>query len=460
MNLHITVNMFHRTPAGNPAEYNFHRGIILDPNGYIAWYQDINPVSAAALNNFHYHAERQEFLETVIYGAGQMSFATLDTLFQFTDSVATVGILPDSHESHKTTSGEHFVITKSDSIFDLSGYTIMGNPGNASTSVRCNGIQGFDSNGNLMFDWNGCDHVHPSEAYGFNYNVNQFDYYHMNSVDVTEDGNLISSGRHINAVVKIDQTTGDVIWRLGGANSDFTFIGDQGFSGQHDARDLGNGLISIFDNGNLANPKRSRGIIYQLDTVNWTATLVSSFDPGVYGRAMGSHRKIGDYGVVGYGNIYRPNPNIQVYDTNFDVAAEYYFTDSVQSYRALPFHLDFSLPRPTIYCFDSLGQTYIKADAVYNSYEWSTGETTQAIIPTLGETYQVYVPLGIGRVGSYPLTYDGNCFLDLEDLTTDKPTIIKTVDLLGREVHTRTVGSLYIDQFSNGKSQLYYHTGD
>ena len=351
---HISVNLFHRTPGTGAAAYDYHRGVIFDPDGYVAWYQLNNPANAVALNNLHYNAERKEFLETVINGSSQMYFKTLDTLLQFIDTLETVGVLPDSHESHKSANGDHFVITKLDSIFDLTGYTILGNTGTPNTTVRCNGIQGFDTNGNLIFDWNGCDYVHPSEAYGFNYNPNQFDYYHMNSIDVAEDGNLIASGRHINAVVKIDIVTGDVIWRLGGMNSDFTFIGDQGFSGQHDARDLGNGLISIFDNGNLSNPKKSRGVIYELDTVNWTATLVSNFDPGVYGRAMGSHRKIGNYGVVGYGSVYRPEPNIAVHDQNMDLAAAYYFTDSVQSYRAVPFHLDFILPRPSIFCFDSL----------------------------------------------------------------------------------------------------------
>ncbi len=459
IDFYICVNSFHREPASQPAEYDLHRGIILDPDGYIAWYQE-SPSGIAAMNNLHYIPELKRFGETLIYGGNQIQYVMLDTLLQFVDSIAPIGNNPDSHEYCTMPNGNQYIITQRDSIFDLSPYTINGSPGNANTTVRCNGIQVFDSNNNLIYDWNSCDHVHPSEAYGFNYNVNDFDYFHMNSVHETEDGNMIASGRHINAVVKIDRSSGDVIWRLGGANSDFMFIGDQGFSAQHDARDIGNNRISIYDNGNLANPQKTRGVVYELDTVNWTATLVEEFDPNVYSRSMGGHRQIGDYGVMGYGNIMRPYPSIHIYDSNFDVAATYYFSDSVQSYRANPFYLDFTLPRPTIYCFDSLGQTYIKAENAYSSYEWSTGETTQAILPILGETYQVYVPYGVGRIGSFPLTYDGNCYLSVSELEHNEPTVIRTVDLLGRTVNARKTGSLYIDQLSNGQTRLYYYTGN
>ena len=462
IDFHIAVNMFHRAPAGSPTEYDYHRGIILDPDGYIAWYQDKNPSNAFALNNFHYQTELKQFQETILGAGGGTPFRTLDTTFQFIDAIGAQNVQPDSHEFIKTSNGDQFIITRNDSIFDLSSYTIYGVPGNANTTVRCKGIQGFDVNGNLIFEWNSCNHVHPSESYGFNYNQNDFNYFHMNSVDVDENGDLIVSGRHSNLILKIDRATSQVVWQLGGINSDFTFVSDSGFSGQHDARSIGNGQYTLFDNGNLILPQKSRAITYQLDTNNWTATLVSAYDPApsVFGSSMGNYRQIGNYGVVGYGSVFRPDPNIAVHDQNMDLAAAYYFTDSVQSYRAVPFHLDFILPRPSVFCFDSLGQTYIKAEGSYSSFEWSTGETTEAILPILGETYQVYVPYGVGRLGSIPLTYDGNCHLSVSELDLSKPSVVKTIDLLGREVTGKKIGGLYINVYTDGSSQLHYFTGE
>ena len=461
IDFHLSVNFFHR--AQQVGAYDYHRGVIFDPQGYIAWYQTETPANAVANNCLYYDESNGVFLQNIMYSGQNMHFVKLDTLLQITDTVTAMnGMNPDSHENELTSTGNQFIITQVDSVFDLSGYIFDGNVGVPNTNVICNGIQGFDNNGSLIFNWNSCDYVHPSEAYGFNYNVNNFDYFHMNAVEIDDDGNILCSGRHINTIVKIDRATGQVLWRLGGINSDFTFVNDIGFSGQHDIRSYGNSTYSLFDNGNLSMPKKSRGLTYQLDTANWTATLTEAFDPtpSIYGRAMGSHRKIDNYGVVSYGNIYRPEPSVVVYDNNLDFAAEYYFTDSVQTYRTMPFHLDFSLPRPDIYCFDSLGQTYIKAENTYGSYEWSTGETSQAIIPTLGETYQVYIPYGIGRLGSIPFTYDGDCYLEITEPIAEQTTVVKTVDLLGREVLSKKVGNLYIDQLLNGKTRLYYFTGN
>ena len=43
-----------------------------------------------------------------------------------------------------------------------------------------------------------------------------YDYFHINSIDVDSDGNLLVSARNTWAIYKIDRATGEVIWRLGG----------------------------------------------------------------------------------------------------------------------------------------------------------------------------------------------------------------------------------------------------
>ena len=37
---------------------------------------------------------------------------------------------------------------------------------------------------------------------------------------------LMISSRHLNEITKISRTTGDIIWRFGGKNNQFTFVND------------------------------------------------------------------------------------------------------------------------------------------------------------------------------------------------------------------------------------------
>ena len=65
------------------------------------------------------------------------------------------------------------------------------------------------------------------------------DYAHGNAIEVDGDGNLILSSRHFSEVTKINRLSGEIMWRWGGKNNQFTFIGDStGFSYQHTIRRL------------------------------------------------------------------------------------------------------------------------------------------------------------------------------------------------------------------------------
>jgi len=464
IDFYTCINMNNIGPVNLGTALEYKRGVILDPDGYIVWFQDINPSNVNAISGFGYNPDNQVFQMVVAYSGQNKWYYLLDQGLNIVDSIQPInGAGPDSHDFLITSSGNRFVTTYRNETMDLSAFTIDGQQGDANTNVLCNGYQEFDSNNNLIAEWNSCDHIHPSEFYGHNYNVNNFDYFHINSVDEDDDGHILISARHTSTIVKVDRNTGDVIWRLGGLNSDFTFVNDleNGISSQHDARSLGNGIISIHDNGNGHSPARSRGVIYQLDTVNWTATVLEDVNPAVnyYGQAMGSHRTINDFHVVNYGANYRPEPNIGIFDSNNDLIAEYYFTDSAVTYRALPFNLDFSFPQPSITCIDSMGVLYLHAPDGHPSYEWSTGETSQDIIAIPGETYQVYVPYGIGKIASYPFMPDANCAntISIDELEKPVKTLLKTVDLLGREIDLYTSGQVIIHIYSDGTIQRVVH---
>ncbi len=113
--------------------------------------------------------------------------------------------------------------------------------------------------------------------------------YHVNAIDRDHDGHLLISMRNASQVVKVSSGNGDVIWRLGGRRSDFTFVDDplNGFFRQHGIRRLPNGNVILFDNGNEHTPPASRAVEYELDEEKMTARMVWEFRDTIFALAMG-----------------------------------------------------------------------------------------------------------------------------------------------------------------------------
>jgi hypothetical protein len=138
----------------------------------------------------------------------------------------------------------------------------------------------------VLFEWQSLEHVGLEETYitPSEDHYPGIDYFHINSIDVEPDNNLLVSARETSALYKVDRKTGEVIWRLGGKKSDFEMGPGTRFAFQHDARRLPDGTISIFDNGSLVfengTPKaveESRAIVLDLDERKMKATLVREY---------------------------------------------------------------------------------------------------------------------------------------------------------------------------------------
>jgi len=112
--------------------------------------------------------------------------------------------------------------------------------------------------------------------------VSNEDWTHSNSIQVGPSGNIIMSVRHLNQIIAIAPDFQSLVWRLGGPGSDFSFPdpSDQ-FYHQHSARELVNGNILLFDNGNTRpeaeGGEYSRGLELALDTTNMTASKAWEF---------------------------------------------------------------------------------------------------------------------------------------------------------------------------------------
>ena len=92
-----------------------------------------------------------------------------------------------------------------------------------------------------LFFWKGC--------YGGVEGVQ--DWTHSNSLFVGRRGNVIMSIRHLDQIISIAPDYRSIEWRLGGPGGDFTFPNPADrFYHQHSAKELANGNILLFDNGN------------------------------------------------------------------------------------------------------------------------------------------------------------------------------------------------------------------
>jgi hypothetical protein len=127
-------------------------------------------------------------------------------------------------------------------------------------------IQEVDvATGRLLFEWSALDHVPTRHSYKQR-TSKPWDYFHLNSIDVDRDGNLLISARNTHAIYKLDRRTGRILWTLGGKASDFRMGAGTQFAWAHDARRQPDGTITIFDNA--ARPivrRESRGLVLAVD---------------------------------------------------------------------------------------------------------------------------------------------------------------------------------------------------
>ena len=101
---------------------------------------------------------------------------------------------------------------------------------------------------------------------------------HCNALDYDADEDVYYIGsRHLRTIYKVDRDTGDVVWRLGGLRSDFTFDEPTPFACQHQFEKQPGGML-VFDNG-CPDEMVSRAAEFALDEVAGEATLVWSHEP-------------------------------------------------------------------------------------------------------------------------------------------------------------------------------------
>jgi outer membrane protein assembly factor BamB len=283
--------------------------LIVDNEGQVVWFRPLRDTYGRAMNFEVQHYRGRAVLtwmenvlgEYVVYDGSYREMA------RFT---AANGYSGDHHE-FLISPQDTALITIYDAVpRDLSSF---GGPKNG---VALQGIvQELDiETGEVLFEWHSLEHVGLDETYGKPGEDKDYpgiDYFHINSIDVDHDNNLLLSARKTSAIYKIDRESGEIIWRLGGKKSDFQMGPGTRFAFQHDARRQSDSTITIFDNGNTAFedgfPKaveESRALVLELDEQKMMASLVREYThpDKQYADAAGNMQVLPDGDVfVGWG---------------------------------------------------------------------------------------------------------------------------------------------------------------
>ncbi len=215
------------------------------------------------------------------------------------------GLQADLHEFNLTSQGTALITAYRQSVADLSA---VGGP--VRGYVLSGVVQEIDiATGALLFEWDSLDHVPLTESqqvFAGGTTDDPYNYFHINSIAVAPDGDLLVSARNTWTIYKITRPAGRIAWRLGGKRSDFQLGPGVEFYWQHHVRPHGARTLTLFDNG-AAPPyeRQSRALILRLDPAARRVRLLRAFThptPQILAHAMGSAELLPDGGMfVGWG---------------------------------------------------------------------------------------------------------------------------------------------------------------
>ncbi len=180
-----------------------------------------------------------------------------------------------------------------DKVWTVAGDTIMEAP--EGTGEEGPFTQVFNYFDDYRDPW-----IHNGNFFVEAYNTGAQDWSHTNSLVYEPDQDAyFAMARHLDAMLKIDRSSGELVWELGGDHNQFTPVNDlEWWSGGHSS-EIWDGGALVFDNGDFKSPKVSRVVELAWDEELMTVQEVWSYtDPKNRYTIMG-----GDARKLANGNI-------------------------------------------------------------------------------------------------------------------------------------------------------------
>jgi len=354
--------------------------MILDNSGY--------PVFYRALQARAWDFKIQPNGLMTYFDSFSQSYLVMDTLYQIIDTIRCGnGYSTDVHELRMLPNGNALLMSYDPQIVDMSRIVPGGDTAAVVTGLI---IQELDTRKNVVFQWRSWDHFQITDANNVDFTAHTIDYVHGNAIEVDWDGNLLISCRHMDEITKVNRLTGNIIWRWGGKNNQFTFLNDSlRFKWQHAIRRIPNGNYTMFDNGVWRPTQFSRAVEYHLDETAMTATLVWQYQqsPDVFGGALGYVQRLPNGNtLIGWGST---TPTVTEVAPDGSKVFELSFDTGMYSYRAYRLEADFTVGIP---------RAEIPHEAIlYQNYPnpFNSTTTIRYIVPhTENVSFKIYDLLG------------------------------------------------------------------
>jgi Arylsulfotransferase (ASST) len=350
--------------------------MILDQNGGLIWFKALPKYTSATNFRVQQYAGKPVLTwwqgDISVHGFGRGEGVIADSTYADIAHVkAGNGDEADLHELQLTPQGTA-LITAYDPV-----YCNLSSIGGPSYGGIVDGlVQEIDvKTGLVVYQWTSLDHVGLSESYApiNRYTVPwPYDYFHINSINLDQDGSLLISARNTWTAYDIDPHTGQIVWRLGGKHSSFSMSSSTRTAWQHDPRELANGSISIFDNG--ASPavhSQSRGIVVSLNPQQKTATLVGQLlhPPPLVADSQGNLQALpnGDW-FLGWGQV----PDFSELSASGQLLFDAHFPGRTQSYRDFRFSWTGTPAHPPAFTVQAAAAAASGGATVYASWNGAT----------------------------------------------------------------------------------------
>lgn len=133
----------------------------------------------------------------------------------------------------------------------------------------------------VLFEWSSLDEVPVTDSQyempdGGGTEEKPYDYFHINSINYDDDGELLISARNTSGLYKLDHEQQEIIWTLGGESSDFEVPEEATFAFQHDVQRAQDGTLTLFDNANETD-HTSRGLRLDVDEEAMTVEMAAEY---------------------------------------------------------------------------------------------------------------------------------------------------------------------------------------
>ena len=273
---------------------------IVDNNGVPRWVRRAN----VHAGNFRRHPDgRYSFSERVPDAAGRMVISErivlLDADFERIGTVTLAGDLDPEYTGGLDflilENGNYLLMSNYPAVRDLGAYTCTG----SGMSRQCSTMEPADDaivqevsrEGGEVLLWNSWDHVKIADC-----TIHRFpnDYAHLNSLHEMEGGDIVVGLRGCAQVLRLERSTGAVVWQLGGtepmradrprpaagATRYLPVVGDpEGeFCGQHHVTVTPPGSLLMFDNGNhCLGPRKARTPVSRIVEYDIASGTVARF---------------------------------------------------------------------------------------------------------------------------------------------------------------------------------------